>query len=339
MKPEPTKLTRKDFLKISGYTALGLGLEALLSGCHLQTMIPQQSILPPVPERAEPTFIPTRADAPSQFSAPHLYHDPTTREVLRRGLINKYGPAEKVLSLEFHGDYYYLEDGSYNMDPDTFAWLMEWFHHNEVWAVNGRELLGFLDGALELPARSVVLTTDSGNTSIASLTRMIPVLQRTGMHFISLIFTAKMDAGESVTCEGDACWEKFREAVDSGVFSIGSHSDRHPDFQELSAREGLRDLLRSKAAIEDNLGIEVELLSWPYESCPVWMDQLPDHGFKAAFGGRSRPIEDCSIYPLDELRWCLPRLLPPNRDTLTSNRPLGMTIDQMMLAYSGGFEE
>jgi peptidoglycan/xylan/chitin deacetylase (PgdA/CDA1 family) len=325
--------SRKDFLRIACYGTLALGLDSLLSACQLETYLIGQ----PGPPAA--TAIPTRADAPPHIHAAGLYLEQTTRNVVRQALIEKYGPASRLLPLEFHGDYYYMDDGKFSMDPETFAGLMEWFQNNEVWAVNGPELIGYLDGTLDLPARSVALTTDSGNTSVDSLARMVPVLQRTGMHFISLIFTSRMNDGESAACENDACWTKFRQALASGVFSFGTHSERHPDFSEYSAEDGFKDLLLSKQEIEDNLGIEVQLLSWPYESCPAWMDRLSEHGFKAGFGGRSRPIEQCSIYPQDEMRWCLPRLLPPNRDTLTSNRPLGMDIEQMMRAYSSGFEE
>lgn len=339
MEREPSQLSRRNFLRMLGYSILGLGIDSLLSGCRPQAIFPLPTLRPAATNSPAPTFIPTHDNAPSQFSSGHLYHDPATREVLRSRLIAKYGPADRALSLEFHGDYYYLMSGSYSMDPETFTWLMEWFQEHEVWSVNGAELIEFLEGTIQLPARSVVLTTDSGNSSVESLTRMVPVLQRTGMHFISLILTAKMNPEESIACQEDVCWETFREASKSGVFTFGSHSERHHDFSDLEAKHGLKDILHSKDEIEQNLGTAVELLSWPYESCPGWMDQLGEYGFKAAFGGRSRAIEDCSIYSQDELRWCLPRLLPPNRDTLTSNRPLGMTIDQMMRAYSGGFED
>ena len=83
------------------------------------------------------------------------------------------------------------------MNSETFVALMEWFQQNDVWAVSGEELIGFLDGTLQLPARSVVLTTDSGASSMDSLERMVPVLQRTGMHFISFIWTMQMTAEET----------------------------------------------------------------------------------------------------------------------------------------------
>ncbi|MEN8242245.1 MAG: polysaccharide deacetylase family protein [Chloroflexota bacterium] len=344
MKQKSTSLSRQDFLKILGYSTLGLGLETILSACSPQTLVPAPTstatatqILTPI---FNPTTAPTQTNTPT--AAPTLNPEQAAaaaRESRRLSLIEKYGPATRALPLEFHGDYYYMLDGMYNMDPETFTWMMEWFQANDVWSVNGAELAGFLDGTMELPARCVVLTTDSGYTSQESLTRMIPVLQHTEMHFISLIWTARMTAAETIACQEDACWEKFRQARDSGVFTLGTHSESHADFKKMDAAPGLEELLQSKEEIETNLGVEVEYLSWPYEHCPTWADQLGDLGFKAAFGGRPRALDLCSVFAEDEMRWCLPRLLPPNRGTRQSSRPEGMTLEEMMRAYSDGFEE
>lgn len=337
MKSENTKVSRKDFLRILGYAAVGLGLESLITGCSPSAIAPFSNTFPsatpsPTPTAAPtPTPVPTATFTPGQAAA-------AEREARRTALIEKYGTATRALSLEFHGDYYYMIDGKYNMDPATFSYLMEWLQDQDFWAVNGAELIGFLDGTIQLPARCVVLTTDSGYTSMDSIARMTPVLQRTGMHFISLIWTKRMDTGETIACENDFCWETFRAARDSGVFTFGSHSENHLNFSNYQAPPGLADILKSKAEIEHNLGIEVELLSWPYEACPTWMSELNDHGFKAAFGGRSRPLEECSVYYKDPLRWCLPRLFPPNRGNLISSRPFGMTIEDLARAYSDGFE-
>ena len=150
-----------------------------------------------------------------------------TRDIDRRRLIQKYGPATRIPALEFHGDNYYFYGGAYCMNPVTFKNLMTWFHDNEVWSPTSDEVVAFLNGTIDLPSRSVILTTDSGNVSKPSLTRMIPVLQETGMHFISFIWTRFMLASESILCQDDGCWNTFRVARDSGVFSFGSHTESH----------------------------------------------------------------------------------------------------------------
>jgi peptidoglycan/xylan/chitin deacetylase (PgdA/CDA1 family) len=219
------------------------------------------------------------------------------------------------------------------MDPATFTSQMQWFQENEYYAVNGKELVGFLDGTLNLPARAVILTTDSGNTSTKSLPRMLDVLAKTGMHFHSFILTGNMDAEESAGCTDDICWQLFREAASSGSFSIGCHSETHRDFALATSDEGLNELKMSKQKIEDRLGVTVTSLSWPYESCPAWENKLAEIGFKAAFGGRSRTLLECAVYKGDSLPYCLPRIFPPNA-TGFSGRPDGYTLQQIMEHYN-----
>jgi len=207
-----------------------------------------------------------------------------------------------------------------------------------VWAASADELLGFLDGSLQLPARSVILTTDSGKGSVESLERMIPVLQDTGMHFISLIWTMQMLPEESAACLDNLCWDQFNKAKDSGVFSFGTHTEYHVSLAEKDQTFGFEDISQSIQEIEDHLGITPEVLSWPNESCPSWGDRLSELGIKAAFGGRSRPLAQCSVYAQDPLPYCLPRLFPPNRQDRRSGRPEGMTIEELAANYMDGFE-
>jgi hypothetical protein len=335
------KFSRRDFLRLAGLSLLGLGMEPFLSACRAdQTPIPAPTLTPTSPppspsitSTAEPTAAPSRT--PTQPPTPA-----EAREARRLALIEKYGTATKALPLEFHGDLYWFYDGAYSMNPETFTWMMEWFRDNDVWAVNGTELLGFLDGTLDLPARSVILTTDSGASSIdkGSIQRMVPVLQETGMHFISLIWTMQMTAEETAACPDNICWDTFNWANEQGVYTFGTHSEYHVPLAEKSQDFGFRDLSQSLAEIKTNMGIDAEILSWPNESCPAWMDRLPAIGIKAAFGGRSRPLEQCAVYPNDDLRYCLPRLFPPNRQDRLSGRPANMTLEEMAALYMDGFD-
>lgn len=264
---------------------------------------------------------------------------PRSTERLR--LIRKYGPATRIPALEFHGDNYYFYDGAYCMNPPTFKYLMELLQENEVWSATSDEVVAYLQGDLDLPARSIILTTDSGNVSHTSLGRMIPVLQETGMHFISLIWTRFMQANESVLCREDICWDGFREAKDSGVFSFGSHSETHRDLALLSPEEGLKDMLESKKEIEDMLGITPQLISWPFESVPSWAPILADYGFIGSFagGGSRKTMQENVILPNEPSPWDLPRLLPPNFGTLTSGRPGGKTMLEMLEIFTDGYGE
>ena len=343
MPAPPKKFNRRDFLRLAGLSLLGLGLEPLLSACRgpeelsaTPTTRPVNTLIPTNTSTPQPTD-PAPTATPANTPTPAI----NLREQQRLALIDKYGTATKALPLEFHGDHYWFYDGAYSMDPETFVWMMEWFQQNDVWAVSADELISFLDGTLQLPARSVILTTDSGAASVdsGSIQRMVPVLQDTGMHFISLIWTMQMEAQETAACPNNLCWDTFNWAAESGVFSFGTHSEYHLPLADYDQDFGFRDLNQSISEIRTNMGIDPQVLSWPNESCPVWMDTLlPTLGIKAAFGGRSRPINNCAVYPNDNLRYCLPRLFPPNRQDRLSGRPDGMTLEEMAAMYMDGFE-
>jgi peptidoglycan/xylan/chitin deacetylase (PgdA/CDA1 family) len=255
------------------------------------------------------------------------------RERKRIENIEKYGVAKSIPAFEYHGDYYDMYPGYY-MNPDYFRQQMLWLQKNDFYAVTADELALWLDGKIDLPGRSVVLTTDSGYTSVASLERMIRVLQETGMHFISLIWTKNMNPEESKNCNENICWETFRKALLSGVFSFGTHTETHRDFTKIDTDEGIWDLQTSIKEIEENLGITPICLSWPYEACPNYDEKIFKLlGIKFAFGGSSRPVKDMSVRPKDDLRYCLPRLLPPAPNGV-SGRPNGKTMEDLMREYT-----
>ncbi len=332
------KLTRFEFRKL--FQLYGASL--LITACAPKIV---QKILTPI----STPYIPSTSTPNPPTNTPEPTHEPPTntpeptpsytpRELERLQRIEKYGVATKILSLEFHGDNYNMYDGAYTMNPNTFEWMMNWFKNNEVWSLNQDELIGYLDGTMNMPARSVILTTDSGNTSLESLPRMIPVLQYTGMHFISLIWTRNMLESETSKCKYDSCWKTFEDALKSGVYSFGTHTESHGDFSTFTLEKGLDDILQSKQEIENRLGINVKVLSWPFEACPVWGHELKNYGIEAAFGGNIRFIKENTVYPEDPARYCLPRLLPPNAGSRVSGRPNGMTLYEMMKTYTNGFD-
>lgn len=242
-------------------------------------------------------------------------------------LVERFGPSRFVPVFEYHGDKYSMYQDQYNMNPEAFAEQMSWLRNRIVHAVTGPELTAFLRGDVELPSRSIILTTDSGATSDRSMPRMIEVLNETDMHFHSFIWTMDME-------EGTSNWEIFRAALDSGRFTLGTHTETHRDFATLTAQEGIRELVYSKRKIEDNLGISVNSISWPFESCPSWADQLSDYGFDYAFAGTSRDMNSCGVVKNDAQVWTLPRIFPPNVNGF-SGRPGGWSMEDIMEAYTG----
>jgi len=243
-----------------------------------------------------------------------------------------YGSARNILTLEYHCDDYTMYDGQYSMSPASFhdqvAYLMAQDYH----FVTMHEAEGFVYGWLELPARSVILTTDISDLHVASLqsiTRTFSDLESIygyTPHMLAFIWTNAMNAGK---CSNNTCWNILNEANESGYFTFGSHSATHRDFKQISEAEGAIDLQTSNLAILSNMGINSFALAWPFETCSPYPNSLGSLGITLAWGGSTKPLPKNFTSLLDPRPLCLPRLLPPNIQGI-SMRPSGMTLPEML---------
>jgi peptidoglycan/xylan/chitin deacetylase (PgdA/CDA1 family) len=59
-------------------------------------------------------------------------------------------------------------------------------------------------------------------------------------------------------------WGQLREIVASGLVEIGSHSMSHPLLATLAPEQAEAELSRSKAILEDRLGVRVRYFSYPF---------------------------------------------------------------------------
>jgi hypothetical protein len=70
-------------------------------------------------------------------------------------------------------------------------------------------------------------------------------------------------------------WEQLKEIKASGLFDFQGHTYWHPNFKNERKRLSPRDyenfvemqLKKSKAKLEKELGIQVDMLSWPFGIC------------------------------------------------------------------------
>ena len=136
---------------------------------------------------------------------------------------------------------------------------------------------------------------------------------------------------ESSKCKNNACWESFKDAMNSGFFTFGTHSESHRQFEFETSDFLYSDLEQSIDEIYDNLGIRVFAITWPHESCSK-AEILNNLGITIGFGGLSRPEKDSFVYKRDTMNLCLPRLFPPNggSEWSESSRPFGFTLREIL---------
>ncbi len=251
--------------------------------------------------------------------------------------VGKYGKANGITALEFHGDSYNMIKGMYAMTPESFHNQMVYLMENDFHFVTVHELKGYLEGWLDLPKKSIILTSDSGFSSQNSFSRIteefLKLEKEYGYkpHMQSYIWTQFMEPEEHEDgrCKDSACWEFFRTAVKTGFFTFGTHSQYHVDFSLVNEEYTKWDLLTSQEKIYHNLGLRVYALTWPFEACSPYESLLKKLGITIGFGGWTKPIDLAYVEKGDEQALCLPRSFPPNPEGISA-RPSGKTLEEMM---------
>ena len=132
-----------------------------------------------------------------------------------------------------------------------------------------------------LPDRSVAITIDDAFLSVYE--EAFPRLQERGLPFTVFIATSAIDRG----LRGYASWDQIREMQAAGV-SIGSQSHTHPHMHRISLEDARHEIEVSNGRFLDELGLQPELLAYPYgEYTPEIRDLMAEMGFLAAFGQNS----------------------------------------------------
>jgi peptidoglycan/xylan/chitin deacetylase (PgdA/CDA1 family) len=141
-----------------------------------------------------------------------------------------------------------------------------------------------------LPSHSVVITFDDGfenNYSVA-----YPILKDMG--FRATIFLATDYMGKTCCWERTSdipilpmmSWDQIKEMSRGGI-EFGSHAASHSSLTGIPLEEAKAELLRSKAAIEKNLGKRNLCLCYPYGDYNGDIVKfIQDEGFICACSGR-----------------------------------------------------
>ena len=139
------------------------------------------------------------------------------------------------------------------------------------------------------PTRSIVLTFDDGLASFAE--HALPVLVRFG--FPAILFAVSGRLGRLPDWPG---WptDLPRRLLDAGALAeaasagieIGAHSVSHRPFSYLALDDVTREILDSRAQLEDLLGRRVRSFAYPYGDAPPSSIRVVQEHFDAGFGIR-----------------------------------------------------
>jgi peptidoglycan/xylan/chitin deacetylase (PgdA/CDA1 family) len=143
--------------------------------------------------------------------------------------------------------------------------------------------------------KGVVLTFDDGKED--ALTRVLPALQKRGQRGAFFVITGMIGKPGYLT------WDGVRALAKAGM-EIGSHTVTHARLADLPDEEVREELVESKRELEKQLGHQVDLLAYPYNSVRARVrDAARDAGYRIAVSGVAHGGSD----PLDLLRTTITR--------------------------------
>ena len=184
--------------------------------------------------------------------------------------------------------------------PSVFALHMKHLADRGYSTVSVTEAVNLLQNGL-LTKKCAVITFDDGYSNFYR--HAFPILD--GYHFSATVFLPTAYIGtKPIQFKGKDCltWDEVRELRKHGV-CFGSHTVTHPQLTYLDAAGVKSELVRSKQALEDNLGEAVDSFAYPYafpeqnvSFVQMLRDTLVDAGYHHGVStriGTARPQEDC----------------------------------------------
>lgn len=121
----------------------------------------------------------------------------------------------------------------------------------------------------------VVVTFDDGTPDFHQY--VLPVLQRYRVPAVLYLATEPVDTGD-----GSLSWSQLREAISTGLVTIGSHTHSHRPLVGVSEAEAEDEMRRSKELIEDRLGVECRHFAYPFAAGSPQADRVARRLFRTA---------------------------------------------------------
>lgn len=136
-------------------------------------------------------------------------------------------------------------------------------------AISMSELADYFDGKSTLPKKPIIITFDDGFTEqFATITQLKAHHMKATYYLIIGSEKSNWCIGvlrQNKTC-GDSYmdWSQVHNLVNSGVAEIGAHTLDHPNLAGLSQADQKNQIINSKQALENELGVPIKTFAYPY---------------------------------------------------------------------------
>ncbi|HEV8131224.1 MAG TPA: polysaccharide deacetylase family protein [Acidobacteriota bacterium] len=172
------------------------------------------------------------------------------------------------------------------MSPLKFQEQMQYFRENNYTAIRLSQAIDFIRSKKRFGEREFVITFDDGYRSV--YTECFPVLRQYG--FPATVFLVTDYCGRYNNWPGQLSslrrlpllsWNEISE-MNRWKFDFGAHTAAHPDLTRVPIERARRQIVSSKARIEDFLGSAVQLFSYPYGKGNAQLKEMVEEEFQGA---------------------------------------------------------
>jgi len=196
--------------------------------------------------------------------------------------------------------YHQIADVPHDQDPEGFSVSPEQFERQMSYLAERRyQCISLLDAVNQVREKqrphqkTMVITFDDGYLDF--YVNALPVLERLGLT-ATIFVVAERVGGRSdwPGMRGDSMvnlmsWTQLDEICRAGM-TVGSHTLTHARLPQLSHTDACREISDSKLQIEDKLGRQVELFSYPYGASSERLQEVvADCGYRGASGTSTGP--------------------------------------------------
>lgn len=181
----------------------------------------------------------------------------------------------------------------------TFERQMHFLKKHRYNVISVKELADLIRGKKKIPPKTICITFDDGYND--NYTNAFPILKKYGLPATAFVITQEVGSAR----QSKLSWGEIREMRDAGVFKVGSHALGPEPLVDINSEDEVkRQIFESKKILEEKLGAEAEVFSYPEGGFNPKIRQLViDAGYKAAVAtnpGRDYPDDD--IFALKRLR-------------------------------------
>ena len=187
---------------------------------------------------------------------------------------------------------------TFDVTRDDFSAQLDWLREKGYRTLSMDEFV-FGVKKQSFPEKSVLITFDDGYEGICL--HAAPELRKRNMRATFFIITETIN--KALEGYPYISMKQLTELAADPLFSIGSHTMRHPFLSRLSPQEQLEELTRSKTKLENLTGRPVLALAYPYGDYDASViAALKESGYLAGFAVNDRGMAN------EPARYSIPRI-------------------------------